>query len=173
MVRWAPTEVSKLPLESADGDDAESVRWRLRERVAGPDGDDEGVASAGHPPGGGGCGAVLRSSCCMSGVLSVSLRTPIYSRRAFSKPLSCSIHAGISVGSISSVASDTGRMTHPPMSGDVFLQVVSALDCYAQRSDSERLLTQPERHFAQEQHTVPTTAVMRGDGEARQAQSAG
>ena len=54
VVRWAPTKVSKLPLESADGDDAESVRWRLRERVAGPDGDDGGVAPAGQPPGGGG-----------------------------------------------------------------------------------------------------------------------
>ena len=51
MVRWAPTEVPKLQLESADGDDAESVRWRLRERVAVPDGDDGGVASAGQPPG--------------------------------------------------------------------------------------------------------------------------
>ncbi len=68
VVRWAPTEVPKLPfelmillllflqkqsLESADGDDAESVRWRLREPVAGPDGDDGGVSPAGQPPGGG------------------------------------------------------------------------------------------------------------------------
>ena len=49
----AQTEVPKLPLESADGDDAESMSWRLRERVAGPDGDDGVVSPAGHPPGGG------------------------------------------------------------------------------------------------------------------------
>jgi hypothetical protein len=50
----APTAAPKLPLESADGDGAESVRARLRERVSSPGGDDEGVEPAGHPPGGGG-----------------------------------------------------------------------------------------------------------------------
>jgi hypothetical protein len=55
----------KLPLESADGDEAESVRVRLRERVSSPCGDDEGAEPASHPPGGGGCGAVLRSSRCI------------------------------------------------------------------------------------------------------------
>ncbi len=40
----------KLPLESADGEEAESVRARLRERVSSPCGDDEGAEPAGHPP---------------------------------------------------------------------------------------------------------------------------
>ncbi len=39
VVRWAPTEAPKLPLESADGDDAESGRARLREIRIG-EGDD-------------------------------------------------------------------------------------------------------------------------------------
>jgi hypothetical protein len=70
VVRWAPTAVPKLPLESAellaDGDEAGSVRARLRERVSGPDGDDGGVEPASRPLGGGGCCAV--SSCCMGGM---------------------------------------------------------------------------------------------------------
>ncbi len=38
---------------TADGDEAESVRVRFRERVSGPCWEDGEVESAGHPPGGG------------------------------------------------------------------------------------------------------------------------
>ena len=40
----------KLPMESADGDDAESVRARLRERVSSPCEDDVGGETAGRRP---------------------------------------------------------------------------------------------------------------------------
>jgi hypothetical protein len=40
-------------LDSADGDEAESVHVRFRERVSGPCGEDREVEPAGHPPGGG------------------------------------------------------------------------------------------------------------------------
>ena len=46
--------VPKLPLGTAVGDDAESVRWRLRERVSGPDGDDAGDELGDRALGGGG-----------------------------------------------------------------------------------------------------------------------
>ena len=52
-------------MESAYGDEAECVRARLRERVSSPCGDDEGAELAGHPPGGGGCGAVLPFVPCI------------------------------------------------------------------------------------------------------------
>ena len=55
----------KVPLESADGDMAESVRARLRERVSSPCGEDGDGEPAGHPPGGGGCAALCLSSRCM------------------------------------------------------------------------------------------------------------
>ena len=45
-----------MPLESADGDEAEPVRARLPERVS----DDGGVEPAGRPLGGSRCGAVIR-----------------------------------------------------------------------------------------------------------------
>jgi hypothetical protein len=44
----------KLQLESADGDEVEPVRARLRGRVSSPCGDDGGVEPAGLPLGGGG-----------------------------------------------------------------------------------------------------------------------
>jgi hypothetical protein len=53
----------KLPLESADGDEAESVRARLRERVSSPCGDN------------GGCVAVLRPSRCDLSNLKVATDT--------------------------------------------------------------------------------------------------
>jgi hypothetical protein len=55
----------KLPLDSADGDEAESVRVRFRERVSSPCGEDGEVEPAGHPPGGAGCAALFLSSRCM------------------------------------------------------------------------------------------------------------
>ena len=59
----------KLPLESADGDEAESVRARLRERVSSPCGDDEGAEPAGHPPGGCGAASVGPAASVVSNVL--------------------------------------------------------------------------------------------------------
>jgi hypothetical protein len=50
-------------VESADGDEAESVRARLRERVSSPCGDDGGAEPAGRPLGRG--GSVLMSSRCI------------------------------------------------------------------------------------------------------------
>jgi hypothetical protein len=52
-------------LDSADGDEAESVRVRFRERVSSPCGEDGEVEPAGHPPGGAGCAALFLSSRCM------------------------------------------------------------------------------------------------------------
>ena len=49
-----PAAAPKLPLGPAVGDDAESVRWRLRERVSGPDGDDAGDELGDRALGGGG-----------------------------------------------------------------------------------------------------------------------
>ena len=57
-----PTTVPKVPLESADGDVAESVRASLRERVSSPCGEDGEGEPAGHPPGVGGCAALCPSS---------------------------------------------------------------------------------------------------------------
>jgi hypothetical protein len=59
VVLWAPIAAPKLPLESADGDEAESGRARLRERCSVPGGDDGAVELANHQPGGGGCCALL------------------------------------------------------------------------------------------------------------------
>ena len=58
-----------VPLDSADGDEAESVRARFRERASSPCGEDGDVEPAGHPPGGGVCAALFLSSRCM-GLLS-------------------------------------------------------------------------------------------------------
>jgi hypothetical protein len=55
MSLWASTTDPKVPLDSADGDEAESVRVRFRERVSSPCGEDGEVEPASHPPGGGGC----------------------------------------------------------------------------------------------------------------------
>ena len=49
-----PAAAPKLPLGPAVGDDAESVRWRLRERVSGPGGDDAGDELGDRALGGGG-----------------------------------------------------------------------------------------------------------------------
>jgi len=65
VARWAPTVAPKLPLESADGEEAECVRERLRERVSSLCGDQGGVGPAGIPLGRGGCGPFLISSRCM------------------------------------------------------------------------------------------------------------
>jgi len=63
MSLWASTTA---PKSSADGDEAESVRARFRERVSSPCGEVGEVEPAGHPPGGGGCAAALfLSSRCM------------------------------------------------------------------------------------------------------------
>jgi hypothetical protein len=61
----ASTAAPKVPLESAGGDEAECVRARLRERVSSLCGDDGEVEPAGHPPGVGGCAALLISSRCI------------------------------------------------------------------------------------------------------------
>jgi hypothetical protein len=52
MSLWASTTAPKVPLDAADGDEAESVRARFRERVSSPCGEDGEVEPAGHPPGG-------------------------------------------------------------------------------------------------------------------------
>ena len=85
--RAAGATAPKLPLEPADGDDAGSVRARLRERVSAPVGDDGGDERVGHPPGGGGCRPMSSSCRGMGGRLSVGplennyLRThPVYGR---------------------------------------------------------------------------------------------
>jgi hypothetical protein len=67
MSLWASTTDPKVQLDSADGDEAESVRVRFRERVSSPCGEDGEVDPAGHPPGGGGCAALFLSSRCMEG----------------------------------------------------------------------------------------------------------
>jgi hypothetical protein len=61
----ASTSAPKVPLESAGGDEAECVRARLRERVSSPCGDDREVEPACHPPGVGGCAALLILSSCI------------------------------------------------------------------------------------------------------------
>jgi hypothetical protein len=53
--------MSERPPNSADGDEAESVRARFRERVSSSCGEDGEVEPAGHPPGGG-CAALFLSS---------------------------------------------------------------------------------------------------------------
>ena len=65
MSLWASTTAPKVPLDAADGDEAESVRVRFRERVSSPCGEDGEVEPACHPPGGGGCAALFPSSRCM------------------------------------------------------------------------------------------------------------
>ena len=65
MSLWASTTAPKVPLDAADGDEAEPVRARFRERVSSPCGEDGEVEPAGHPPGGGGCAALFPSSRCM------------------------------------------------------------------------------------------------------------
>ena len=65
MSLWASTTAPKVPLDAADGDEAEYVRVRFRERVSSPCGEDGEVEPAGHPPGGGGCAALFPSSRCM------------------------------------------------------------------------------------------------------------
>ena len=65
MSLWASTTAPKVPLDAADGDEAESVRVRFRERVSSPCGEDGEVEPAGHPPGGGDCAALFPSSRCM------------------------------------------------------------------------------------------------------------
>jgi MYXO-CTERM domain-containing protein len=54
-----PLGIDHGPQSTADGDEAESVRVRFRERVSGPCGEDGEVEPAGHPPGGGGCAALF------------------------------------------------------------------------------------------------------------------
>ncbi len=65
MSLWVSTTAPKVPLDDADGDEAESVRARFRERVSSPCGEDRQVETAGHPPGGVGCAALFPSSRCM------------------------------------------------------------------------------------------------------------
>jgi hypothetical protein len=60
-----PLGIDHGPQSTADGDEAESVRVRFRERVSSPCGEDGEVEPAGHPPGGGGCAALFLSSRCM------------------------------------------------------------------------------------------------------------
>jgi len=52
-------------LDAADGDEAEPVRARFRERVSSPCGEDGEVETAGHPLGVGGCAALFPSSRCI------------------------------------------------------------------------------------------------------------
>ena len=47
------------------------MRAHLRERVSSPCGDDGEVEPADHPPGGGGCAALLISSRCMEFLFTV------------------------------------------------------------------------------------------------------
>jgi hypothetical protein len=65
MSLWASTTDPKVQLDSADDNEAESVRVCFRERVSSPCGEDGEVEPAGHPPGGGGCAALFLSSSCM------------------------------------------------------------------------------------------------------------
>ena len=65
MSLWASTTAPKVPLDAADGDEAEPVRARFRERVSSPCGEDGEVETAGHPLGGGGCAALFPSSRCI------------------------------------------------------------------------------------------------------------
>ena len=69
MSLWASTTAPKVPLDAADGDEAEPVRARFRERVSSPCGEDGEVETAGHPLGGGGCAALFPSSRCIFGGL--------------------------------------------------------------------------------------------------------
>ncbi len=59
-----PLGIDHGPQSSADGDEAESVRVRFRERVSSPCGEDGEVEPAGHPPAGVGCPALFLSSRC-------------------------------------------------------------------------------------------------------------
>ena len=66
MSLWTSTTAPKVPLDAADGDEAESVRVSFRERVSSPCGEDGEVEPAGHLLGGGGCAALFPSSRCMT-----------------------------------------------------------------------------------------------------------
>jgi hypothetical protein len=65
MSLWVSTTDPKVQLDAADGDEAECVRARFRERVSSPCGEDGEVETAGHLPGGGGCADLFPSSRCM------------------------------------------------------------------------------------------------------------
>ena len=88
MSLWASTTAPKVPLESAGGDEAECVRSRLRERVSSPCGDDGEVEPAYHPPGGGGCAALLISSGCMEFVFHGTVRGDYPEKICFEKTCS-------------------------------------------------------------------------------------
>ena len=91
MSLWVSTTAPKVLLDAADGDEAECVRERFRERVSSPCGEDGEVETAGHPPGGGGCAALFPSSRCMEEPLFVSRCGKLFSLLSLSSTSACKL----------------------------------------------------------------------------------